>query len=368
MARRHALVTGITGQDGPYLAKLLLDKGYKVFGTYRRVSTPNFWRLQQLDIIKKVTLIPADLSDMSSLLEAVTVADPHEIYNLAAQSFVGASFDQPLLTTEIDASGATRFLEIIRHLKRDIKFYQASTSELYGATMQVPQDEETPMAPNSPYAAAKLFSYHLTRIYRHSYGIFACNGILFNHESPLRGLEFVTRKISNSVARIKLGVQKELRLGNMEARRDWGYAPEYVQAMWLMMQRRVPEDFVVATGETHSVAEFARESFATAGLNWRDHIVEDQRLHRPLDVRQLCGNPAKAARVLGWRPKVTFKQLVRLMVHADLKRWKLYLSGKIFPWDAPNYTNELDMVARNVTRDIREVASQRANLGRFLRR
>jgi GDPmannose 4,6-dehydratase len=368
MARKRALITGITGQDGPYLAKLLLSKGYKVFGTYRRISTPNFWRLQQLGIVKHVTLIPADLSDMASLLEAVTLADPHEIYNLAAQSFVGASFDQPLLTAEIDGIGATRFLEIIRHLRKDIKFYQASTSELYGATRQVPQDENTPMAPNSPYAAAKLYSFHTTRIYRHSYGIFASNGILFNHESPLRGLEFVTRKITNSVAKIKLGIQKELHLGNIDSRRDWGYAPEFVHAMWLMMQQRVPDDFVVATGETHSVAEFAEQSFNAVGLNFKDYVVLDQRLKRPLDVRQLCGNPEKAKKVLKWKPKVTFQQLVRIMIQSDLKRWKMYLNGKIFPWDAPNYSHELDTVSRNVLRDVREVASQKANLLRRLKR
>ncbi len=361
MARKRALITGITGQDGPYLAKLLLEKGYEVFGTYRRVSTPNFWRLQQLDVIKKITLIPADLSDMSSLLEAVTIADPDEIYNLAAQSFVGASFDQPLLTTEIDASGAIRFLEIIRHLKKDIKFYQASTSELYGATKQSPQDEHTPMTPNSPYAAAKLHSFHITRIYRFAYGIFACNGILFNHESPLRGLEFVTRKISSSVAQIKLGLQKELRLGNFDAKRDWGYAPDYVKAMWLVMQHDKPDDFVIATGETHSVAEFAEEAFAVVGLNWEDYVVEDKRLYRPLDVHKLCGNPKKAERLLGWTPKVTFKQLVKTMVNSDMERWKMHLDGKIFPWDAPNYSYEMDIISRNVIRDARDVKAQKSD-------
>lgn len=359
MARR-ALLTGITGQDGPYLAKLLLDKGYKVFGTYRRVSTPNFWRLQQLEILNRITLIPADMGDMASLLEAVTTADPDEIYNLAAQSFVGASFDQPLLTTEIDASGSTRFLEIIRHLKKDIKFYQASTSELYGATKEIPQNEKTPMVPNSPYATAKLFSFHMTRIYRQSYGIFACNGILFNHESALRGLEFVTRKISNSVAKIKLGVQQELKLGNTQTKRDWGYAAEYVKAMWLMMQHHEPEDFVIATGETHTVAEFCEEAFAAIGLNWKDYVAEDKRLRRPLDVSNLCGNPKKAESLLGWKPKVTFKQLVKIMVDTDVKRWEMYMDGKIFPWDAPNHSNEMDIISRNVVRDS-EIKTKRAN-------
>lgn len=348
---KRALITGITGQDGPYLAKLLLEKGYKIFGTYRRVSTPNFWRLQELDILKRVTLIPADLGDTTSLLEAVTISEPREIYNLAAQSFVGASFDQPLLTTEIDANGTTRFLEIIRHLRKDIKFYQASTSELFGATRESPQNEKTPMIPNSPYATAKLHSFHMTRIYRHSYGIFTCNGILFNHESPLRGLEFVTRKISNSAAKIKLGLQKELYLGNLKTKRDWGFAPEYVRLMWLMMQHSKPEDFVVATGETHSVGEFVEEAFAIAGLNWKEHVATDKRLRRPLDVHHLCGNPKKAEQILGWKPKITFKQLVKIMVEADLQRWKRYLRGEIFPWDAPSHSHEMDIISRNVVRE-----------------
>ena len=356
---KRALITGITGQDGPYLAKLLLSKGYKVYGTYRRVSTPNFWRLQQLKIVDKVTLIPADLSDMSSLLEAVKISNPDEIYNLAAQSFVGNSFDQPLLTTEIDASGTTRFLEIIRNINKNIKFYQASTSELYGASVRTPQDENTPMIPNSPYAAAKLHSYHMVRIYRESYGLFACNGILFNHESPFRGLEFVTRKITNSVARIKLGLQKELYLGNLETKRDWGFAPDYVKAMWIMLQQEKPDDYVIATGEMHSVAEFAREAFACVGLNWTDYVKTDQRLKRPLDVYQLCGNPVKARKELGWKSDVTFKELVRIMVEADLDRWKQHLDGKPFSWDAPNHPPEMDIISRNVVRDAHKSMSKK---------
>ncbi len=308
------------------------------------------------------------MGDMASLLEAVTLSEPDEIYNLAAQSFVGASFDQPLMTVEIDASGSTRFLEIIRHLKQDIKFYQASTSELYGATKTVPQDEHTPMVPNSPYATAKLFSFHMTRIYRNSYGMFASNGILFNHESALRGMEFVTRKISNSVAKIKLGLQPELYLGNIETRRDWGYAPEYVKAMWLMLQHDEPDDFVVATGETHSVAEFCEEAFAVAGLHWKDYVKEDSRLRRPLDVSNLCGNPKKIESVLGWRPKVTFGQLVKIMVEADLKRWETYLSGKIFPWDAPNYSHEMDIISRNVVRDTFIPKGRKSNWKGLLKR
>jgi len=359
---KRALITGITGQDGPYLAKLLLDKGYKVYGTYRRTSTPNFWRLQQVGIINRVTLIPADLADMASLLEAVTISDPHEIYNLAAQSFVGSSFDQPLLTTEIDGSGATKFLEIIRHLKKNIKFYQASTSELYGAVRKSPQDENTPFMPNSPYAAAKLYSFHMTKIYRKAYGIFACNGILFNHESPLRGLEFVTRKITNSVAKIKLGLQSELRLGNLETRRDWGFAPDYVQAMWLMMQQENPDDFVIATGETHSVHEFVEESFKVVGLDWKEYVKSDQRLLRPLDVSHLCGEAKKAETVLGWKAKVSFKKLVEIMVKADLERWQKYLKGEFFPWDAPNYSSELDVISRTVSREGRKPILQKVGL------
>ncbi len=357
---KRALITGVTGQDGPYLAKLLLEKGYKVFGTYRRVSSPNFWRLQQLGIVHKITLIPADLTDTVSLLEAVKVSDPDEIYNLAAQSFVGGSFDQPLFTSNVDADGTTRFLEIIRHWKPSIRFYQASTSELYGACTTTPQDEHTPMIPNSPYAVAKLHSFHMSRIYRRSYGIFACNGILFNHESPLRGLEFVTRKITNSAARIKLGLQKDLKLGNLETKRDWGFAPEYVRAMWLMLQQKRPDDYVVATGEMHTVAEFAEEAFAAVGLNWKDHVIVDTRLKRPLDVYQLCGNPQKAEKVLHWKSKITFKQLVSIMVRADLERWKQQLAGKTFPWDAPGYTHELDILSRNVARDAHREVGHRS--------
>jgi GDPmannose 4,6-dehydratase len=312
--------------------------------------------LQQLGIANRITLIPADLTDMASLLEAVSISNPHEIYNLAAQSFVGSSFDQPLLTTDIDASGSTRFLEIIRHIDKDIKFYQASTSELYGAFTGNLQDENTPMLPNSPYAAAKMHSYNMTRIYRDSYGIFACNGILFNHESPFRSLEFVTRKITNSVARIKLGLQKDLRLGNLHSKRDWGFAPEFVIAMHKMMQQKVPDDYVIATGETHSVGEFAQHAFDAVGLNWKDHVISEKKLHRPLDVHQLCGNPAKATRILGWKPKVTFRELVKIMVDSDLKLWKKHLAGEPFPWDAPNHTHELDLVARNVTRDAKKEA------------
>jgi len=345
---KRALITGITGQDGAYLAAFLLEKGYQVFGTYRRVSTPNFWRLQYLDVLNKIKLIPADAADMSSILEAISVSEPHEIYNLAAQSYVSASFDQPLLTTEIDGSGATRILEIIRHLKKDIKFYQASTSELYGTVTETPQKETTRFWPNSPYATAKLLSFHNTRIYREAYGIFACNGILFNHESPLRGIEFVTRKISNTVARIKLGFKEELVLGNVEAKRDWGYAPEYVEAMWMMLQHDNPDDFIVSTGETHSVQEFVNEAFLQVDLDPTDFVKTDKLFMRPKDVDLLCGDHSKINNELGWQPKTSLRELVKIMVDADLKRWSDYLDGKTFAWDAPNYPGDIRLLKRHV--------------------
>tara|TARA_Y100000034_G_scaffold136675_1_gene214812 strand:- start:2340 stop:3386 length:1047 start_codon:yes stop_codon:yes gene_type:complete len=347
---KRALITGITGQDGPYLAKFLLDKGYIVYGTYRRSANPNFWRLQALNILDKIVLIPADMSDMASLLEAVKVSGPDEIYNLAAQSFVGASFDQPLITTDIDGSGATKLLEIIRHINKDIKFYQASTSELYGTVNKSPQNETTRFWPNSPYATAKLLSFHNTRLYRESYGIFACNGILFNHESPFRGLEFVTRKISNSVAKIKLGVQKELQLGNIQAKRDWGYAPEYVESMWKILNHDKPDDFVIATNKSHSVQEFVEEAFKRVKLNPKDFIKISKQLKRPNEVNLLRGDYTKAKRELGWKPKTSFKELVKIMVDADLKRWKRYLNGESFAWDAPNYPNTLNIRGRHAKR------------------
>ncbi|NQV08591.1 GDP-mannose 4,6-dehydratase [Candidatus Woesearchaeota archaeon] len=343
---KTALITGITGQDGAYLAKFLLGKGYKVYGIYRRISTPNFWRLQYLGVFDKVTLIPADMADMSSLLEAVTISEPDEVYNLAAQSYVGASFDQPLMTTAIDGVGAISMLEIIRHLKRDIKFYQASTSELYGTVRETPQTENTVFWPNSPYAVAKLLSYHNTRIYREAYDLFACNGILFNHESPIRGIEFVTRKISNSVARIKLGLQKELVLGNLEARRDWGYAPEFVEAMWKILQHNKPDDFVCSTGETHSVKEFVEHAFDNVNLNYKDFVKSDKSFMRPKEVELLQGDPTKIKKELGWEPKTKFKELVKIMVDADLDRWKQHQEGKMFPWDALNYPGEMNILKR----------------------
>jgi len=346
---KKALITGVTGQDGAYLSDFLLKKGYKVFGTYRRSSTPNFWRLQALNVLDKITLIPADLTDMSSLLEAVTLCDPDEIYNLAAQSYVGASFDQPMVTADVDGIGPLRFLEIIRTLKKNIKFYQASTSELYGQSVGVNecQNEETPFKPQSPYAIAKLYSFHSVRVYREAYGIFACNGILFNHESALRGLEFVTRKITNAVARIKLGMQKKLILGNMDAKRDWGFAPDYVEAMWIMLQQSKPEDFVIATGETHSVKEFVEAAFEVVGIsNWEKYVESSEALKRPHEVPYLKGDGSKAKEKIGWEPKTKFKELVKKMVDADLGRWKKFKKGGRFPWDAFSYPENIDIKQR----------------------
>lgn len=345
MAKR-ALITGTTGQDGAYLAKFLLDKGYEVFGTFRRLSTPNFWRLQYLGIFERVNLIPVDLIDAASLTEAIKVSEPDEVYHLAAQSFVGTSFEQPTGAGDITGLGVTRILEAVREINPEIKFYQASTSELYGNTSAGSQTEDTPFQPASPYAAAKLYGFSITRIYREGYGIFACNGILFNHESPLRGLEFVTRKISNTVAKIALGMEKELKLGNLKAKRDWGYAPEYVESMWLILQQDRPDDYVIATNEAHSVEEFLEKAFAIVNLDWGKYVKVDERFLRPLDVNFLQGDYSKARQKLGWEPKVKFDQLVEIMVKEDLERWERWQKGERFPWDAPNYPSENKILSR----------------------
>jgi GDPmannose 4,6-dehydratase len=348
--KKRALITGVTGQDGAYLADFLLKKGYKVYGTYRRSSTPNFWRLQTLKVLDKIILISADMTDFSSLMEAVTVSNPDEIYNLAAQSYVGSSFDQPFTTAYVDGLGPLALLEIIRHLKKRIKYYQASTSELFGANelnQQGSHNESCTFIPNSPYATAKLYGYHLVRIYREAYGIFACNGILFNHESPLRGLEFVTRKITNSVAKIKLGMQKKLYLGNLDSKRDWGFAPDYVEAMWLILQQDSPDDYVIATGETHSVMEFVEEAFRVAGLDWKKYVESSEKLKRPVDVNYLKGDYSKAKKVLGWEPKTNFKELIKKMVGTDIARWKKSKRGIPFPWDALNYDESVEIISRS---------------------
>ncbi len=321
MFNKRALIIGITGQDGPYLAKFLVSKGYKVYGGYRRSSTRNFWRLHYLDVRKDVELIPLDLLDQTSILSAIQECQPDEIYNLAAQSFVGVSFESAIATGEITGLGVTRILDSIRILNPKIKFYQASTSEMFGDAPP-PQSEATPFLPNSPYAAAKLYAHWVTKNYRQGYNMFVCSGILFNHESPIRGIEFVTRKITDGVARIKMGYSDKVYLGNLEARRDWGFAGDYVEAMWLMLQQKKPDDYVIATGESHTVQEFCEEAFGCAGLDWRYYVESDKKFLRPNDVLHLLGDFTKAKTELGWRPKVSFKELVKMMVEADLEKYR----------------------------------------------
>ncbi|HVR87261.1 MAG TPA: GDP-mannose 4,6-dehydratase, partial [Planctomycetota bacterium] len=304
--------------DGSYLADFLLEKGYQVHGMVRRSSTENFERINHLR--NQVTLHQADLLDQLSIIELIRTIKPHELYNLAAQSFVPTSWVQPVLTGEFTAMGVTRVLEALRLVDRGIRFYQASSSEMFGQVQETPQSEKTPFWPRSPYGVAKVYGHWITVNYRESYNIFACSGILFNHESSRRGKEFVTRKISHAVASIKLGLQKELRLGNLDAKRDWGFAGDYVRAMWLMLQQKTPDDFVIATGENHTVREFVEIAFGHVGMNWKKYVVVDPALIRPAEVNTLLGNPAKARRKLGWKPQVSFPELVRMMVDADLKK------------------------------------------------
>jgi GDPmannose 4,6-dehydratase len=319
-AGRRALITGITGQDGSYLAELLLEKGYEVCGMVRRSSVEKFERIEHLR--GRVELRQADLLDQLSLIELVKEFRPSEIYNLAAQSFVPTSWNQPVLTAEFDAVGVIRVLEAVRLVDPTIRFYQASSSEMFGKVREVPQRETTPFHPRSPYGVAKVYGHYITVNYRESYGIFACSGILFNHESARRGLEFVTRKVSHAVARIKLGLEREVRLGNLEAKRDWGFAGDYVEAMWLMLQQAEPDDYVVATGENHTVRELAEVAFAHVGLDWRQFVKIDPAFLRPAEVDTLIGDPAKAKARLGWKPRVSFQDLVRMMVDADVARLK----------------------------------------------
>ncbi len=320
---RTALITGITGQDGSYLAELLLEKGYRVFGVVRRSSTESFERIAHIK--DRLELVQADLLDQYSLIEAVRTTLPDEVYNLAAQSFVPTSWQQPVLTGEFTALGVTRMLEAVRMVNPKIRFYQASSSEMFGKVRETPQNENTPFHPRSPYGVAKVYGHYITVNYRESYNLFAVSGILFNHESARRGLEFVTRKVSDGVARIKLGLASELRMGNLEARRDWGFAGDYVEAMWRMLQQETPEDYVVATGETHSVRELVEVAFAHVGLDWQQYVVQDPAFYRPAEVDLLVGDAAKARRQLGWEPKVSFQQLIGMMVDADLARWERIL-------------------------------------------
>jgi GDPmannose 4,6-dehydratase len=315
---KRALITGVTGQDGSYLAELLLDKGYEVFGMTRRASTENVERIAHLT--DRITLLQGDLLDPSSLDAALREARPDEVYNLAAQSFVPTSWNQPVLTAEFTAVGVTRMLEAIRAADPEIRFYQASSSEMFGKVREVPQNELTPFHPRSPYGVAKTYGHYITVNYRESYDLFAVSGIAFNHEGPRRGLEFVTRKISDGVARIKHGLTDELRLGNLDAKRDWGFAGDYVEAMWLMLQQDEPSDYVIATGEEHSVREFAELAFERAGLDPEKHIVVDPKFLRPAEVDQLVGDASKARRELEWAPRTSFRELAELMVDADLER------------------------------------------------
>lgn len=317
---KKALITGITGQDGSYLAEFLLDHGYEVHGLTRRTSTPNYDRIK--DIVEQITLHQGDLLDQHSLTQVVKDVEPDEVYNLAAQSFVETSWRQPVLTGEFTALGVTRMLEAVRLVKPDAKFYQASSSEMFGKVRETPQNEETPFYPRSPYGVAKAYGHWITVNYRESYDLFAVSGILFNHESERRGLEFVTRKITHSVARIELGKQDKLYLGNLDSKRDWGYTPDYVEAMWLMLQQDEPEDFVIGTGKTWSVRQFLELAFAVVGKNWQDYVEIDEKFVRPAEVDLLVANPTKAKKVLGWEPKTSFEGMVRIMVEADLEHEK----------------------------------------------
>ena len=315
---RTALITGITGQDGSYLAELLLGKGYKVYGLVRRAATPSTERIDH--ILDRLTLLTGEMTDQTSLIDAVEASQPDEVYNLAAQSFVGDSWTVPVSTGDVDGIGVTRILEAVRRAKPDARFYEAATSEMYGLVHEVPQTETTPFHPRSPYGVAKVYGFFITQNYRESYGMHASNGILFNHESPRRGLEFVTRKITDQVAKIKLGKASELRLGNLDSKRDWGFAGDYVEGMWRMLQADEPDDYVLATGETHTVRESCEIAFGRVGLDWERHVVVDPKFVRPAEVDLLLGYPAKAKAKLGWEPKVSFRGLVEMMVDADVER------------------------------------------------
>lgn len=320
MKARRALITGITGQDGSYLAEFLLEQGYEVFGLVRRTSTLNFERIRHIQ--DRITLVPGDMLDQTSLTHAIAAIRPTEVYNLAAQSFVQTSWNQPVFTGDVTALGVTRLLDAIRVVDPQIRFYQASSSEMFGKVREVPQRETTPFYPRSPYGVAKVYGHWITVNYRESYNLHASSGILFNHESPRRGLEFVTRKVTHHAARIKLGLAHELRIGNLDARRDWGFAGDYVQAMWLMLQQDTPDDYVVATGVTHSVEHLLEVAFACVDLDWRNYTVQDSAFMRPAEVDLLVGDPSKAEAVLGWEPRVSFEQLIQMMVESDLQQLK----------------------------------------------
>lgn len=316
---KRALITGITGQDGSYLAELLLEKGYKVFGLRRRTSVPIMENIEHIK--NEIEFVDGDLLDASSLLQAVKVANPDEVYNLAAQSFVGTSWTQPGLTGQVTALGVTNMLEAVRLVKPEARFYQASSSEMFGKVVETPQKETTPFYPRSPYGVAKVYGHWITVNYRESFNMFACSGILFNHESPRRGVEFVTRKVTDAVARIKLGLQSELRMGNLDAKRDWGFAGDYVKAMWLMLQQDTPDDYVISTGETHTVQELVEIAFGHVGLDWEDYVVIDPKFVRPAEVELLLGDCSKAKKQLGWELEVGFEELVKMMVDSDMNKY-----------------------------------------------
>ena len=315
---KKALITGITGQDGSYLAEFLLRQGYEVYGMVRRTSTVRHERIQHIQ--SQLHLVQGDMGDLSSLITTIRAVEPDEVYNLAAQSFVPTSWNQPVFTGDITGLGVTRLLEAVRTVNPAIRYYQASSSEMFGKVREVPQTESTPFYPRSPYGVAKVYGHWITVNYRESYDLFTCSGILFNHESPRRGLEFVTRKVTYHAAKIKLELANEIRIGNLDSKRDWGYAGDYARAMWLMLQQDEPDDYVVATGKTHSVEKLLEVAFSHVGLNWRDYTVQDERFMRPAEVDLLVGDPAKARRVLGWRPEVNFTELIGMMVEADLKK------------------------------------------------
>jgi len=318
MANKRALITGITGQDGSYLAEFLLNKDYEVFGLVRRTSTVNYERIKHIQ--DKIKLISGDLLDQNSLINAIKESNPDEIYNLASQSFVPTSWKQPVFTGEATALGVARVLEAIRAVNPKIKFYQASSSEMFGKAREIPQTEKTPFHPRSPYGVAKLYGHWITVNYRESYNMFCCCGILFNHESPRRGLEFVTRKVTDAAARIKLGLVKELRLGNLDAKRDWGFSGDYVKAMWLMLQQEKPDDYVISTGITHSVRDLVKSAFDYVNLNWKDYVIVDPKFVRPAEVELLFGDSTKALKKLGWAPETSFEELIKMMIDADLER------------------------------------------------
>jgi GDPmannose 4,6-dehydratase len=317
LSKKRALITGITGQDGSYLAELLLTKGYEVYGVTRRTSTYNYDRIKHIQ--DQITLLPADLSDLTSLIHVLREANPEEVYNLGAQSFVPTSWTQPVFTGDVTGLGVTRLLDAIRAVNPEIRFYQASSSEMFGKVQEVPQRETTPFYPRSPYGVAKVYGHWITVNYRESYGLHATSGILFNHGSPRRGLEFVERKVAYHAAKIALGLTHEIRLGNLDAQRDWGFAGDYVEAMWMMLQRNSPDDFVIATGKTHTIQRLVEIAFDCVDLNWQDYVVQDAKFMRPAEVDLLIGDPSKAKGALGWQPKVSFEQLIQMMVEADIQ-------------------------------------------------